>query len=155
MIISKVKIKIIVEIMCGSRSKGKSCVIRRKTKIYQTIKGLIILFIKLQFSIRCNQTFKPLRTSTSKHLPQTQPQFPTVNWPCHSHHLDIFVSSWYTSWFQTCTCRGLCIWSSQVQAYVFVRPGGYWSITKEAFVILISYSDFLEDEVDVCTREKF
>ncbi len=45
--------------------KGKSCIIRRKTKIYQTIKGLIILFIKLQFSIRCNQAFKPLCTSTS------------------------------------------------------------------------------------------
>ncbi len=26
----------------------------KKTKIYQTIKGLIILFIKLQFSIKCN-----------------------------------------------------------------------------------------------------
>ena len=36
-----------------------------KTKIYQTIKGLIILFIKLQFSIRYNQAFKPLRTLTS------------------------------------------------------------------------------------------
>ncbi len=36
----------------------------KKTKIYWTIKGLIILFIKLQFSIRCNQAFKPLRTST-------------------------------------------------------------------------------------------
>ncbi len=46
----------------------------KKTKIYQTIKGLIILFIKLQFSIRCNQTFKLLRTLTSKHLPQLQPQ---------------------------------------------------------------------------------
>ncbi len=37
----------------------------KKTKIYQTIKGLIVLFIKLQFSIRCNQAFRPLRTSTS------------------------------------------------------------------------------------------
>ena len=35
-----------------------------KTKIYQTIKGLIILFIKLQSSIKCNQTFKLLRIST-------------------------------------------------------------------------------------------
>ncbi len=26
----------------------------KKTKIYQTIKGLIIPFIKLQFSIKCN-----------------------------------------------------------------------------------------------------
>ncbi len=37
----------------------------KKTKIYQTIKGLIILFIKLQFSIRCNQVFRLLRTSIS------------------------------------------------------------------------------------------
>ncbi len=37
----------------------------KKTKIYQTIKGLIILFIKLQFSIRCNSVFTPLRTPTS------------------------------------------------------------------------------------------
>ncbi len=36
-----------------------------KTKIYRTIEGLIILFIKLQFSIRCNQAFRSLRTSTS------------------------------------------------------------------------------------------
>ncbi len=35
------------------------------TKIYRTIEGLIILFIKLQFSIRCNQAFRPLRTLTS------------------------------------------------------------------------------------------
>ncbi len=37
----------------------------KKTKIYQIIKGLIILFIKLQFSIRYNQAFRPLHTSTS------------------------------------------------------------------------------------------
>ncbi len=36
----------------------------------------------------------------------------------------------------------------------FVRPMGHWSTTKEAFVILIRYSDFPEDEADVCTREK-
>ncbi len=41
-------------------------------KIHRTIKGLIILFIKVQFSIRCNQAFRPLRTSNSRHLPQTQ-----------------------------------------------------------------------------------
>ncbi len=51
--------------MCGGKSKGKSCVIRRKTKIYQTIKGLIILFSKLQFLIKCNQAFRLLRPSTS------------------------------------------------------------------------------------------
>ncbi len=71
--------------MCGSRSKGKSCVIRRKTKIYRTIKGLIILFIKLQFSVRCNRAFGPLYTSTSKHLPQPQIIYLNLNlnsqWP--------------------------------------------------------------------------
>ncbi len=36
----------------------------------------------------------------------------------------------------------------------FVRPGGHWSTTKKAFVILIRYSDSPEDEADVCTREK-
>ena len=36
-----------------------------KTKIYWTIKGLIILFIKFQFSVKCNQAFKLLHISTS------------------------------------------------------------------------------------------
>ncbi len=49
--------------MCGCRWKVGLC--NKKTKIYRTIKGLIILFNKLQFSIRCNQAFKPLHTSTS------------------------------------------------------------------------------------------
>ncbi len=53
----------------------------------------------------------PTSTSNSNHLPQPQPQFPTAYWPRHLHHPDAFVSSWYASWFQTCTCRGLCIWS--------------------------------------------
>ncbi len=53
-----------------------------------------------------------------------------------------------------CTCRSLCIWSSQLQAYVLDRPKGHWSTTKEAFVILINYSDFPEDEADVRTKEK-
>ncbi len=35
-----------------------------KTKIYQTIKGLINLFIKLQFSNQVQQVFRLLRTST-------------------------------------------------------------------------------------------
>ncbi len=49
--------------MCGCRSKIGLC--NKKTKIYQTIKGLIILFIKLQFSIKCNQAFRSLHTLTS------------------------------------------------------------------------------------------
>ena len=36
----------------------------KKTKIYQTIEGLIMLFIKLQFAIRYNQAFRLLRTLT-------------------------------------------------------------------------------------------
>ena len=36
-----------------------------KTKIYQIIKGLIILFIKLQFFIKYNQAFKPFCILTS------------------------------------------------------------------------------------------
>ncbi len=36
-----------------------------KTKIYKTIKGLIILFIKLQFYNQVQQAFRPLRISTS------------------------------------------------------------------------------------------
>ena len=54
-----------------------------KTKIDQTIKGLIILFIKLQFSIRCNQAFRPLHISNSKYLPQPQSQ---SQWSRHLHH---------------------------------------------------------------------
>ena len=55
----------------------------KKTKIYLTIKGLIILFIKFQFSIRCNQVFRLLHTSTSEHLPQSQPQ---SQWLHHLHY---------------------------------------------------------------------
>ncbi len=60
----------------------------------------------------------------------------------------------YASWFQTCTYKGLYIWSRQDQAYILDRPGGYWFITKEAFVILISYSNFSEDEAVICIKEK-
>ncbi len=49
--------------MCGY--KWEVDLYNKKTKIYRTIKGLIILFIKLQFSISCNQDFRPLHTSTS------------------------------------------------------------------------------------------
>ncbi len=36
-----------------------------KTKIYRTIQGLIILFIKLQFSNQVQQAFRPLYILTS------------------------------------------------------------------------------------------
>ncbi len=45
--------------------KSKVGLCNKKIKIYQTIKGLIILFIKFQFSIRYNQVFRPLCISTS------------------------------------------------------------------------------------------
>ena len=64
----------------------------KKTKIYQTIKDLIILFIKLQFSIRCNQTFKPLYTSTS-----TSTSIPTASslasYSMHLYHSNISYDS--------------------------------------------------------------
>ncbi len=52
-----------MKIMCKSHVR-KVSLYNKKIKIYQTIKGLIFLFIKLQFSIRCNQAFRPLCTST-------------------------------------------------------------------------------------------
>ncbi len=48
----------------------------------------------------------------------------------------------------------LCIQSSQVQVYILVRPGGHWSIHKEAFIILINALMFIEDKANVRTREK-
>ncbi len=52
-----------MKVMCKGHVR-KISLCNKKTKIYQTIKGLIILIINLQFSIRCNQAFRPLRTST-------------------------------------------------------------------------------------------
>ena len=45
--------------------KWKIGLFNKKIKIYQTIKDLIILFIKLQFSIRYNQALRSLCISTS------------------------------------------------------------------------------------------
>ncbi len=111
--------------MCKCKSKVSLC--NKKTKIYQTIKGLIILFIKFQFSIKCNQAFRPLHTSTSNiylNLSLNPNGLVTYIIP------DAFVSSsmhlyylQYASWLQTNTQqRFLYIKSSQVQAYVLVRP---------------------------------
>ncbi len=51
----------------------------------------------------------------------------------------------YASWFQTCTCRGLCIQSSQAQAYVFTaKPESHWSTHHKAFVILVTALIFLK-----------
>ena len=123
-----------------------------KTKIYQTIKSLNILFIKLQFSIRCNQAFRPLRTSTSNIY---------LNLSLNPNGLvaciipDAFISSPIRLMIPDVHLqRSLCIQSSQVQAYVLVRPGGHWSTHQEAFVILVNALTFIEDEADVRRREK-
>ncbi len=64
----------------------------KKTRIYQTIKSLIILFIKLQFSIKCNQAFKLLHISMTNIF---------LNLNLNPNGLityiipNIFVSSWY------------------------------------------------------------
>ncbi len=50
--------------------------------------------------------------------------------------------------------RFLCIQSSQVQAYVLIRPGDHWSTYQEAFVILVNALTFIEDKADIRTREK-
>ncbi len=47
------------------RCRSKVGLYNNKTKIFRTIKGLIILFIKIQFSLKCNQAFRPFRTSIS------------------------------------------------------------------------------------------
>ncbi len=62
-----------------------------KTKIYQTIKGLIILFIKLQFSNQLQQAFILFRISKSNldlNLSLNSDGFVTYI------ILDAFVSSW-------------------------------------------------------------
>ncbi len=108
--------KLRVEVTCKGRSvyeeKLKSIELSRAWSFYLSSSS------SLSGAIRSSGL---LRNSTSKHLPQSsnclpqpQPQFPTAYWPRHLHHPDAFVPSWYASWFQTCTCRGLFIWSSQV-----------------------------------------
>ena len=124
-----------------------------KTKIYWTIKGLIILFIKFRFFIRCNQAFKLLHTSISNiylNLSLNPNGFITYIIS------DTFVSSpIYCMIPDMHLQRFLCIKSSQIQTYVFtIKPEGHWSIYQEAFVILINALMFIEDKVDVYTREK-
>ncbi len=140
--------------MCGCRwTVG---LYNKKTNIYQTIKGLIILFIKLQFSIRCNQAFGhcipqlPTSTSTSISNSASIPMASSLaSFLMHSYH------SQYTAWLQTyIQQRSLCIQSSQVHPYVLIRPGGYWSIHQEAFIILVNALTFIKDKTNVRTREK-
>ena len=59
----QVKRSYVRELYVENRSKIGQ--LKVKTKIYQTIKGLIILFIKLQFSHQMEQAFRPLCISTS------------------------------------------------------------------------------------------
>ncbi len=49
--------------MYKCRSKVGLC--NNKTEIFRTIKSQIVLFIKLQFSIKCNQTLRLLHISNS------------------------------------------------------------------------------------------
>ncbi len=53
----------------------------------------------------------------------------------------------YASWFQTCTYRGLCIWSSQVKAYVICKAWGPLVYYQETFVILIMTLTFLKTKL--------
>ena len=71
---------------------GKIGLYNKKTKIYQTIKRLIILLIKLQFFIRCNQTFKLLRTSisTSTSIPMA---LSLASYPMHLYYPNISHNS--------------------------------------------------------------
>ena len=99
-----------------------------KAKIYRTIKGLIILFIKLQFSNQVQQAFKPLHTSTFNldlNLSLNPNGLVTCIIP------DTFVSSpirlVHDSRPSLHQQTSLCIQSNQIQAYVLVRPGGHWS----------------------------
>ena len=124
-----------------------------KTKIYQTIKGLIILFIKLQFSIRCNQVFRSLHTSTFNIY---------LNFSLNLNGLvtciisNAFVSSPIRLMIPDVHLqRFLCIQSNQVQVYILIRPEGHWFTHQEAFVILVNVLIFLEDKVDICIKEKF
>ncbi len=70
------------------------------------MKDLIILFIKLQFSIRYNQAFRPLCTSILNiylNLNLNPNGLSLVSFPMHLYYPQ------YASWFQTYTSRGLYI----------------------------------------------
>ncbi len=85
-------------------------------------------------------------------LPQPQPQ---SQWPHHLHHPRcICIIPIRLMILDVHQQRFLYIQSSQIQAYVLVRPGDHWSIHQEAFVILVNALMFIEDEADVRTREK-
>ncbi len=123
----------------------------KKTKIYRTIKGLIILFIKLQFSIRCNQAFRSLRTST------------------FNIYLNIYFNLNGLVICIICICiifntpydsrhtysRGLYTSNqNQVQVYVLVRPGGHWSTHQKAFVIFVTALTFLKTNLTSAQERK-
>ncbi len=133
----------------------------KKTKIYQTIEGLIILFIKLQFSIRCNHAFRLLRTSTSKHLPQLPNIYLNLSLnpnglmasllassPMHSYHPQ------YASWFQTYT----------QQRSLYLIKSGSGLRTRQGWELLVypprdfchscHCFDIPEDKTDVRIKEK-
>ncbi len=112
----------------------------------------MILFIKLEFSIRCNSAFRLLCTSNSNiyfNLNLNPNRLVTCI------ILNAFVSSLIRLMIPDIyQQRSLCIQLGQVQAYVFVRPEGHWSTHQEAFVILVNALTFIEDKADICTKKK-
>ena len=122
-----------------------------KNKLYQTITGSIILFIKLQLLDQIQQVFRPLYILTSNL---------NLNLSFNPNGLiiyiipNIFVSSSIRLIFNSRSClqqqKSLCIQSSQAQAHIFIMSGGYWIIYQKVFVIL---ANTLTDKADIHIRE--
>ncbi len=123
-----------------------------KTKIYWTIKGLIILFIKLQFSNQMQQAYRLLHTLTSN-LNLKLSLNPNGFVICIIFNAFILSPIYLIHNFRPSLHkqRSLYIQSSLVQAYILVKPGGHWSIHQKTFVILVNV---LTNKADICTREK-
>ncbi len=127
----------------------------KKTKIYWTIKGLIILFIKLQFSIRYSQASKPLHISNSKYLPQPQPQSQWLDGLNTYIIADAFVLSPIRLMISDIHLQrflhpiksglGLCVHRQAWEPLIYL-PGGLCHSCH--------CPDVPEDKVDVCIREK-
>ncbi len=95
----------------------------------------------------CNQAFKPLHISTSNiylniylNLKLNRNGFITyiipdafLSYPIHLIH--DFRPSLHQPSFYVAN-------QSQVQAYILVRPGGYWSTHQKAFIILVKALTF-------------
>ena len=115
-----------------------------KTKIYQTIKSLIILFIKLQFSNQLQQGFRLLHTLTSN-LDLNLSLKPNGVVTCIIPNTFILspICLVHNSRPSLHQQKFLYIQSSQVQAYILVRPESHWFTHQEAFVILVQALIFI------------